>query len=344
MSDATPSEIPQNLPDLDVKQYDHWRDWSYNLQLGHTELPNAVDSYNFGNAAYIIGQGTITQLREGVKNGESYAILTDEKTDEQVLSESSLQDRQAAFLSSVFKNIKGWVVGDEIERRQYYPTSAVALGAAILDEEPEEVKSLILENIESSEMHARSKTNLKDALAAVSEENVKKMTDYLKFSQTQMTNNETYFMRTGLKEPPPIGSEPLNIGGETYTVEGVDLGGTSLTKEDEDVLVPLLASNHRGRQEMIEAGKEAARQIFNKPIEEIRNPPDWWMDNEHVEGISSKQVLIYAPGGGQDQEKLPKVFDEIYKSSSGRGGWFMIEVQKQNGPWLLTGAVARLVP
>ena len=151
-------------------------------------------------------------------------------------------------------------------------------------------------------------------------------------------------MRTGLKEPPPIGSEPLNIGGETYIVDGVDLGGTPLTKEDEDVLVPLLASNHRGRQEMIEAGKEAARQIFDKPVEEVRNPPDWWINNEHNDGISSKDVLIYAPYEDPNRVGLPKVFEEIYKSSSGRGGWFLIEVQKQNGPWLMTGSVARLVP
>lgn len=338
----SPVETPQSLPDLDLKQYDHWRDWTFNLQLGHTELPDTKDSYLFGQAAHTIGQGTIAELREGTRNGEPYAILTDEKSDEQVLTESLPENRKMAFINSVFKNIRGWVAGDTAEEKQYYPTSAIALGSALLEMDSEAVKSLILKQMETADLYQVYKDSLKKAISEVSDANVKRLTDYLKFSQTQMTNNETYFMRTGLKEPPPIGSAPLNIGGQTYEFEGQDIGGTTLTQEDENVLIPLMSSNHRGRLDMIEQAKETARQIFNKPDDKIGNPPSWWTNNEHLEGISSKQVLIYAPYGGQEQNDLPKVFDEIYKSSSGRGGWFMIEVQKQNGPWLMTGAVARL--
>lgn len=343
MSDIPASvEVPQNPPDLDLKQYDHWRDWTFNLQLGHTELPDTKDSYNFGHAAHIIGLGTIAALREGNKNGETHAILTDEKTDEQVLSEASPEDRKEAFVNSVFKNIRGWVSGDTSEEKQYYPTATVALGSAMLETGPDEVKSLILERIDEADVYPLYKDSFKKALAEISNSKVKNLIDYLKFSQTQMTNNETYFMRTGLKEPPPIGSAPLNIGGETYEFEGQDVGGTALTREDEDVIIPLMASNHRGRQEMVEQARETTRQVFNKSDEKIGSPPSWWVNNEHNDGISSKQVLIYAPYGGQGQERLPKVFEEIYKSSGGRGGWYMIEVQKQNGPWLMTGAVAHL--
>lgn len=340
MSDIpSPIEIPQILPDLDLKQYDHWRDWTLNLQLGHTELPDTKDSYKFGRAARTIGSGTVAALREVNKNGETHAILTDEKSDEQVLSEASPEDRKEAFVNSVFKNARGWFSGNTGEENQYYPTATIAMGTAILETNSNEVKSLMLDQIEKAGINSDS---FKKALLEVPDTNVKNLIDYLKFSQTQMTNNETYFIKTGLKESPPIENSPLNISGEKYDFNSQDIGGTTLTKEDETVLIPLLASNHRGRQEMIEQARETAKQVFDLPEDAVGSPPSWWINNEHNDGISGKQVLIYAPPGGQNQEKHPKVFEEIYKSSHGRGGWFMIEVQKQNGPWLMTGKVFQI--
>ena len=47
--------MPQNLPDLDIKQYNHWKDWSYNLQVSDTELPGVKESHRFGHALHVIG-------------------------------------------------------------------------------------------------------------------------------------------------------------------------------------------------------------------------------------------------------------------------------------------------
>lgn len=338
-------EFDQSLPDLDLSQYNHWRDWAYNLQLGDTKLPEEKDSYLFGSAVYSIGQGTILELREGRKrDGQPHIICTDEKTDEQVLSEASKEDREEAFIKAVFKQLGAWVAGDTKEERQYYPTAVLALGSALLETDTQHIKAEVLGKIDSSEILPIYKELFGKALNETSETIVKKIMDYLKFSQTQMTNQETYFMKTGLKKPPPLGSEPIVLDGQTYEFEGKDFGGTPLPSEDENMLIPMQAATHRSRQEMVEQAKETAHQLFNKPTESIRNPPSWWLNGEHLEGLSSNQVLIYAPYPNMDGEtKLPKVFDEIYKASSNRGGWFLIEVQKQKGPWLLTGAIARLV-
>ena len=157
-----------------------------------------------------------------------------------------------------------------------------------------------------------------------------------------MTNNETYFIKTGLKEPPPIGSAPLVINGSTYEFEGQDIGGTALTLEDEDVLTPLLAANSRSRSEMVEQAKETAKQIFDIDVGKSM-PPSWWMNDEHLESLTSRDVLVYLPFKHQESKKdIPNVFKEIYKSSRDRSGWFIIQIQKQNGPWLLVGSVGRL--
>jgi hypothetical protein len=336
----------QPLPDLSISQYNHWRDWLFNLQLGYTELKNEKDSHLFGMAAHLIGQSTILELRENRKRDEQpYIIHTDEKTDEQVLLEASPEDRNEAFVNATFKQLRGWIAGETKEERQYYPTAVLALGSALLGTDTESIKGLVLEKIDSSNLGILSIHGdmFRKALDKTSEITVNKLIDYLKFSQTQMTNNETYFLRTGLKEPPPLGSSPLVLGDQMFEFEGQNIGGTSLTDEDENVLIPLLAANHRSRQDMVEQAKETAHQLFNKPVNEINNPPSWWLEGENLEALSSKDILIYAPFPDNNMgEKLPKVFEEIYKSSHDRGGWFLIEVQKQKGPWLLTGEIARL--
>jgi len=280
------NEIGQNLPDLDPSQYNQWRDWAYNLQLGHTELPGEKDSCLFGTAVYSVGQRTILELREGrKKDGQSYIICTDEKTDEQVLSEASKEEREKAFIEAAFKQLRGWLARDSKEEKQYYPTAVLALGSALLETDMQNVKDKILGKIEGSKIHPIYRELFTKALNETPETTVKKIVDYLRFSQTQMTNQETYFIKTGLKEPPPLGSEPLVLDGQTYEFEGKDVGDTPLTLEDENLLIPLLAATHRSRQEMVEQAKETVHQLFNEPVEDISNPPSWWLNSEHLEGL-----------------------------------------------------------
>ena len=329
---------------LDPRHYHLWRDWAFNLQLGHTELNDTPESYLFGHSLHTIGQGLVAELREGrLKDGEPFLILLDEKTDQEVIIESPKADLENAFLKSVFKNIRGWVSGETDEERGFYPTSALALGSAIFGLPPKLVKEMILKEIgekADNPYHA----NLKEALDKVNESNLEKLLNYMLFSQTQLTNNEAYFLQTGLKEPPPFGSSPIVIDGETFEFSGQDFGGIALEEKDEEFLKPLLESSRKGRNKMISEAKELAAKVFSKDKEKIGNPPSWWVNNENSEGFSSKQVLVYAPYGENEAKNLPKFFTEIYKSSSGRGGWFIIEVERPtNGPWLMAGPVSRLV-
>jgi hypothetical protein len=332
----------KNLPDLDIRQYDHWRDWTYNLQLGQINLSGIENSSPFGSAAFIIGQGTIAELRENrKKDSQPYIIPVDEKADELVLADASHEERKTAFINSVFKHLRGWVSGETKEEKQYYPTAALTIGSAVLETDPQTIKSLVLQRIENSSLLEIYKNQFKKALAEVEEANVKKIIDYLKFSQTQMTNSETYFIQTGNKEPPSLAGAILTIGNETYKIEGEDIGGIPLTQEDENLLIPLFAANHRSRRDMIEQAKETARQVFNKDPKTIPDPPKWWVEGEDSKGISSKDILVYLPRRDPETQ-LPHFFEEVGQFARDRNGWFKTEVRKQkNGPSLLVMA-ARL--
>ncbi len=321
-----PAETTQNLPDLDVIKYNSWRDWSFNLQTDKVEVFKEEDEYKYGMVMFSVGQCTVLELRENNSQNDTPKIIcTDEKTDEQVISEATSEERKKAFLEASVKRVRGWVYPDDPETdKQYYPTSVLALGSAMLDIDQEESKPVLVEKIKGSDLMAIQKELFIKALNNVSNERVEKLKDYLKFSQTQMTNNEKYQLETGLKEPPPITSSPLFIGGQAYEFEGQDFGGTALTQEDENILVPLMSATHRSRSEMIEQGIETARQIFDIQDEKIPKPPSWWVNGDSLQALSSKHVLIYAPWRNDEMsdEKTPNVYKEIYKSSKNRGGGF----------------------
>lgn len=339
-----PTEILQNLPDLDVNKYNLWRDWSYNLMLGEAKMPGVEKSDRFGRALHFIGEKTVKELREGRKrNGNPYIVLTDEKDDNQVLTEASSGDIEVAFIDAVFKQLKGWVSGETEQEREYYPTATLALGSALLKKSPENVKSLVLGKIKDAKIHPAKDKALTVALEKVSMNKVDKITQYLKFSQTQMTNSESYLITTGRKEPLQPGSEPFTLGDDTYEFVGGKPGGTVLATEDENILIPLMAANHRSRKEMIEQAKEAARQVFDMRDEEMSNPPSWWQKGDGGEDISSKQVLVLFPYSAEvDEEKIPIMYREILKSSRGRRGWFLVEIDNQSSPWLMTGSVGKM--
>lgn len=351
MSDT--QELLKNLPDLDLKQYNHWRDWLKHLALGDTRLPKKSEdsSSEIGSYGHTLGQRTISNLREDRldKNNNPYILCEDEVPDQDVLIGASREDIQKSFMRSFISESQRRSMETLSRRAKNYAAMSIALGSALLVTDQEETKDLLLSAIANYLPNKDLGRTLENAIKNASPDEIKQLTNYLKFSQTQLTLKEDYFLKTGLKEQPLIGSEPLTIDGKKYTFQnnkqnsGERLSAV-LTPEDEEFLIPLKTANHRSREDMIEQAKILTEQIFDTQVKENYKPPSWWTNRLNLKTIKSNELLILLPHLPEEKyDNAPHLFQVIQRIAGDKRGWMLVQIESKNNEPLYIGRVASMV-
>lgn len=339
----------QNASSLELKKYNHWRDWLHNLQLGNAKLPQESPeaSNAIGNWGYIIGQRTVLELREGGvdNNGSPIILNVDKVPDEEVVSNATQQDLKQYLARSVLEESKDKDLESSIVSKTY-AIASVALGSTLLKKSVDEIISLYLREIEESSLSQFNKDALADAINNVEKEKVSDLINYLVFSQSQMTREESGALSRGFEPKKQLGEEPLNIGGKEYSFSGSSEPIATLDEKDLDLLLPLEKANTRSRQDMVEQALETAYQILGLDREKKPSPPLWWMNGESLEGIRSNQVLIYLPHLPEGEiRKLSYLFRKLYENQQTKNaGWALMTISKDPNETPSVTKFSKLLP
>jgi len=341
---GSPQELTGALPDLDITQFNHWEDYLYNLQVGHTKLPN-IDSErvsNIGHYGFCISQHLIQGLREDQldENGQPFVICVDEVKDEQVITEASAENRQQSFIQAFLSEATERGFHHLHERAESYATAAVTLGSAITGMEQAKVVELLQKTLDQdTQLLDLDKDVLKQALISAKDEEIKTLTQYLQFSQTQMTNEEQRVMVTAQKEAPRLGDEPITISGEELHFVGSGDPPVEMTPDDIALLVPLQKAIKRSRQDMIEQAREFSFQYLGLDREKFSNrtPPEWWVKGEDGEGLRSNEVLVYIPFDAKELENTgtPQFVKKLMSEEEFRFGWNKLVVSKEQPNFII---------
>jgi hypothetical protein len=347
MADLNYSEIQSNLPDLDIKQFQNWRDFILMLQQGQTQMPdkNLDSSSDMGGQGFRMASRTLINLREGRidNNGDPYILCADEFSDTEVISNASQEDITKAFIPAFIAESRRRSMESIQSRANDHATMAVALGNAMTGISAEDMKNVLLAATANMLPENKLGKALEVGIRTTSETNVKQIIEYLKFSQTQLTDKEKYFINTGLKEYAEIGSEPIDIDGETYYFENEGSQGISLTQEDDELLIPLRGANHRSRQDMIDQAKVLTEQIFGVEIEDGFNPPKDWFTRENFQPIKSNEYLVFLPYKKQTSiNSAPHLFQVLYENTKNRGGWYLIDTKRDDSNALVLKKIGHL--
>lgn len=347
MSGKDLNEFVANLPSIDRRQYNHWRDWTGKLHNGDTKLTDLTDerSRNIGSFLYEIGQRTILNLREDRldPNGNPYILCEDEVPDEDVLSSAKKEDIQRSFIRAFISESKINGLQGVETRAIDYSTSAVALASAMLNTSPAEIVGLLSSAIENILLNDKLGQVLQKSISDVSPNNIKQIVDYLKFSQTQLIKHEELFIKTGVMKEPEVNSAPFYLDGKEHVVasslhDSVQIDPT-LDKRDKEILVPLCGANHRSRTDMIEQAKLLAKQIFDINVDS--RPPRWWVKKQSLQPIRSNEYLVYKPILSPEQidSDIPHIFKFI-ESVNDNLGWYMIRtsVSESDGTLFISEA------
>lgn len=351
MNDKYNNEINPDLPDLDKKRYDHWRDWADKLANGKTKLPNITNerSKDVGSFLYSIGQRTILNLREDRldSNGNPYILCEDEVSDQEVLSSAKKEDIQKSFIRAFISESRAKGIEVNEEMAIDYSTAASTLALVMFDSSLAQTVGLLSSSVESMLPNNKLGQALQKSISGISPNKVKQVVDYLKFSQTQLVKNEELFLKTGLKVEPQVDSTPFYLEGKEHVVSSSLRGSvqidSTLDEGDKELLIPLKGANHRSRIEMVEQAKLLAKQIFNINIDS--QPPAWWMKKRSLSAIRSDEYLVYKPIIKPEEADLdiPHIFKYI-ESVDDRPGWYIIKstVSKSDGSLFISEA-ARIV-
>lgn len=328
------------LPTLDITKFNHWEDHLYNLQVGETKLPDVDDhkSSEIGNYGFIMAKELVLNLREKRvdQDGKVTVIFEDEVPDNQLVIETNAEEINKYFLDVFISSAKRKWFGEMPDRADSYITSALVLGRAFtglsINEMREQFKSKLSGNVGLQE---EERQNLLEALENTNNQ-IGVLTDYLEFSESQMTNEERRVMVTAKKEEAQLGSEPIEIDGETYSFVGKP--PIEITPKDKEILIPLQKATRRGRQEMVEQAMELAFQEFGVDREKNSNrkAPKWWMEAENGEPLKSNEVLLYVPGEARQINDLAPMFKTLLSEDDFRYGWNILTISKEY-PNLIVG-------
>lgn len=319
---------------LDLSLYHQWRDYLYKLQVGELELPFEPEkSSELGHMGRCIGQRLVLQLAEeapSILSQHNGIATVDEVPDQKVIIEASLEDRDKYFQEAFLSESRRRSLEDLPDRADSYAVAGVTMGTTILDKSLEDTKALLLKSISDSTLHDGLKVSLTRAVKAVSPDKVKTLTDFLVFSQTQLVQEDEYALKRKFKPEVPLGSEPIEIGGQTYEFSGSGESPIQLTVDDERVLSPLFAAVRRGRKEMVEQARETAYQDLGVERGSLdqRQPPSWWCEAELLERLRSDEVLIFRPYERPKIDSLPPLFQELYDRPEWKAGWNVLRIDR----------------
>jgi hypothetical protein len=324
---------------LDVSKYHQWRDFLFKLQVGEVTLPNESESSTLGHSGRCIGQDTVLHLSEDAQSVTSKhnGIATEDQVpDQQVMVEASKEDRTKFFTEAFLNQSQRRWIENDAEKAKSYVVAGITMGSGIVGETPENIQKLLVQQVTGSELRDELKQGLLKALSDVPYDRVKNLTEYLIFSQTQMTQVEEYALRNKFKPQPQLGSEPIEIGGETYEFEGTNMtGGNSIaiSEKDRQELLPLFGAVKRGRADMVEQARETAYQLLGaeRGSLEGRTPPSWWIERENLERLKSNQVLVFFPYGEKNLSHAPQMFQSVANNPLFRSGWNILTIDREAG-------------
>jgi hypothetical protein len=341
---SSESEIVNVLPDLDITQFNHWEDYLYNLQVGHIKLTN-IDkqkSNEIGHYGFCISQHLIQNLRENQtdETGQPFVICTDEVTNEQVITEASTESKQNAFLQAFISQAIRRGFHDLPQRAESYATASITLGLAVLNQDISETVTLLSETLTNNDqLYNPDKEVLLDSLANPKTNDIKSLTQYLQFSQTQMTNEEQRILVTAQKETPRLGDKPIDINGQQYEFVGSHNRPIEINPNDAAMLVPLQKAIKKSRQDMIEQAREFSFQYLGIDRNKHKNqtPPSWWVNSENGEGLQSNEILIYIPHEAKQLENLdtPKFAKNLMNDQQFRFGWNKLVLSKEHPNFII---------
>lgn len=345
MNTGSPQELIGALPDLDITQFNHWEDYLYNLQVGQTKLPGIEGdrASEIGHYGFSIARHLIQGLREGQQdlNGQPFTICVDQVSDEQVITEATSNDRQKFFLKAFLMQANRRGFSHLQERASAYITASITLGEAVIGLDQAHIIELLSKALEAeTTLHVMDKQVLRACIEQVIPTEIKTLTAYLKYSQTQMTNEEQRVMVTAQKEAPVLGSEPIKIGNEEFSFVGSGDPPIQLTPEDIGLLIPMVKAIKKSRLDMIEQAKEFAFQYLKIDREKFENrrPPEWWINGEDGEGLRSNEVLLYIPYEAKELEdaSTPAFIRTLMGEEDFRFEWNKIVISKEQ-PNLIVG-------
>lgn len=290
----------------------------------------------WGGQGFSIALHFVLGLRENQldQNGQPFVICTDEVLDEQVVIESPPQEIQKSFLDSFVSQARRRGFHDLPDRAESYTAVAISLGTAILGLEQTQVIELLTNKLnEDTKLYPDDKVVLSDKLANYNKDNCDLLTQYLQFSQTQMTNEEQRILYTAQKKASKIGDKSLEIDGETYRFAGSGQPPIEINESDKQLIVPLQKAVKKSRMDMVEQARETAFQYLGIDREKNGNkkPPSWWIKGENGEGLRSDELLIYVPYDIKTtDQQLPSLIRNLLRTPDFRKGWNILSIPKDN--------------
>lgn len=325
-----------HYPALDVSAFRQWRDYLYYLKVGDTRLAGEPDCGFIGHYGLDFCLDTVLHLAEeapGIRRKFHGIALADEISDGQVMTAASAGERLEYFTASFLRQAAGRNLTYDWGRAEMYCLAAVAIGSALTGEQ----YGLTIKKLSSAVARSRMDTGLKTALAKtvsrLAPERIEGLTAYLRFSQTQMIQDEVLSLRRGFAPAGRIGSTPLDIGGQVYDFSGRQGDGRiGLSDDDIDVFLPLLQAVRRGRMDMTEQARETAYQEMNVRRYSLDRifPPDYWYNGDTGKRLESTTVLLFFPYQGYDLSQSADILRTIAGIPRFRNGWHLLSVDRNS--------------
>lgn len=338
----TQEPIPLQFPLMDyhyyregLRQLMRWSSYDPETDgLQNLILPGESEesSSNIGSAGWSIAKGVVCQLREGRTDaeGQPYIICVDEVSDSAVLNRATESDRQEAIRKVISGQLTRF--NRPIDR---FTTGGVAVAAVLTGREIGDTRDLILQAEELSKIDPSKKSEFVLALQNLDVARVEKLLSFVKGSKARLIQEDKqYTYKHGPRkyasfEDAYIASietgEPLfSLGGSEFKApsEHNQYIPVTLNSQEVQVVESLRAVVHRSRENMArQARLFAVKYLDLDPNRKhSTNPPDWWMNDEKLEGIRSDEVLIYIPHSRRSTDEYPP-FLKGYES-----GWYLFRL------------------
>lgn len=333
--------------------HDQWKRLIHNEQMhGESVFGEKEQSEEIAHKTYCIDDYAIFSLREERKDasGQPYVICLDEKTDGEVATESTSDERREAVNVAINRML------ESSHYRPYYvfnEQSSSKISAIDNFYVAAVAYAIIFAGISQQETHKQ----IVDALSRHRELKFQVTPQHQKMILSVLRKYQSFISTTQLEAKKDfrdltevMTNEGLRfeLNGETY--EAPSDHGPFLDQQSLGMIAPMQLANQQSREAMIQAAKQFAREHLGVDDELLSrvSPPGWFTNGcSNDSGIVSREILMYitdnrkpiAVSGAdlnsvlnQEQPKIISFMEELLSEEYARRGWCLVRLSDSTRP------------